>query len=221
MKRLTLFFSFFVCLTYISAQHLIFHTGGGLTSHYGGSTKNIGAFKIGAGYEFELNQTLSIEPSLLFYAKGWKDKDKTVLIYDAQGNVVYDDLGNPMTGKMNVTSNTNYLVLPIVFNYYIPLSIPNYIIFTAGPYVAYGVGGKVKTRGDTSASGAARYYYDHNTFSQSDMHHFDAGITTGIGYEFNRQFDAGIETDFGLVNVNTAGAKNFSILLTLAYHLEL
>lgn len=201
------------------AQNLVFHLGGGLASHYGGSTRNIGAFKIGLGYEIEMNGLWSIEPGIVYFAKGWKDKDSEVTVYDDEGNVVYDDNGNAMRGEMNVTSNTNYIEVPVLFNYYVPLGSPHYLAFSAGPYVAIGVGGKAKTSGDTEQEGAARYYYEHSTFDQPDMHRFDAGITVGISYELNRQFDAGVRADFGLANVSRSGAKNIAVLLSFAYRL--
>ena len=164
MKKLLTLALLLLSMASASAQYLVFHVGGGLASHYGGSTRNIGAFKVGAGFEVELSQTLSIEPSLLYYAKGWKDHDLTVPLLDDEGHQLYDDNGNARYGKMNVTTNTNYIVLPVLLNYYLPLGRPHYIVFSAGPYAAYGVGGKQKTKGDTSRSGAERYSYEVDAF---------------------------------------------------------
>ncbi|MDD7251259.1 MAG: porin family protein [Prevotellaceae bacterium] len=221
MKKLLTLALLLLSMASASAQYLVFHVGGGLASHYGGSTRNIGAFKVGAGFEVELSQTLSIEPSLLYYAKGWKDHDLTVPLLDDEGHQLYDDNGNARYGKMNVTTNTNYIVLPVLLNYYLPLGRPHYIVFSAGPYAAYGVGGKQKTKGDTSRSGAERYSYEVDAFDVAGAHRFDAGITAGVSYEFNRQFDAGLQADFGLLNVNRSGGKNFSLVLNLAYRLGL
>jgi hypothetical protein len=208
------------CLHPATAQNLVFHAGGGWTSLNGSSTKNIGAFKIGTSIEFELTQTLTIEPGLLYFAKGWKLHDQTVTLLDDDGNVVLDDSGNPRLTKMGTTNKTNYIVLPILFHYYIPLTLPHYIYLSAGPYIAYGISGKTRISGDTSQLGAARHYYDLNTFEQSGMHRFDTGISVGAGYEFNRLIYAGIEGDFGLTNV-TGSKKNCSLLLTLGYRIHL
>ena len=44
---------------------------------------------------------------------------------------VVDANGNVRTAQMNVTSKTTYIVLPVMFNYYIPLTLPHYIyLFT-------------------------------------------------------------------------------------------
>jgi hypothetical protein len=199
-----------------SGQTFVFEVGGGLASHYG-SSRSIGAFRIGAGCELALNEQWSVTPSLVYYAKGWKDKNQEVLVYDDKGNVQLDENGNEIKGVMNVTSNTNYVELPIVMNYRLSMGNAQAVILSAGPYVAYGVGGKAKTYGDTKQTGAARYYYAHSTFSQDNMHRFDAGVTAGGSYAFSEQFSAGICADFGLANVNTTGSKNLSVVVSLAY----
>ena len=204
----------------INANAFVFKIGGGLASHYGSSAKNIGAFQIGIGYDYRLGGPWSVEPALLYYAKGWKNKDREVNYYDNKGNLVYDDNGNIRKGVMNVTSNTNYIELPILIHFNIPESLDRKFTLSAGPYFAYGIGGKTKYKGDTEQTGAARYYYDHNSFDQEDMHRFDFGITTAIDYHFMNAFSAGIATDWGLANVNKDGKKNISISLVLAYRLR-
>jgi len=200
----------------VNAQTLIFEVGGGLASHYG-SSRSIGAFRLGLGYELELDRQWSVTPSLVYYAKGWKDKNQEVLVYDEKGNVQFDKDGNEIKGVMNVTSNTNYVELPVVMNYRIALDNIHTLIFSMGPYVAYGIGGNAKTYGDTKQTGAARYYYAQSTFSQDNMHRFDAGLTTGVNYSFTEDFTAGVLTDFGLAKVNTSGSKNLSVVISLAY----
>ena len=198
MKRALLPFVLALTSLTLWAQHPVLKLGGGWASHYGGSTRNVGAIKIGVGYEVELGGLWSVEPGVYYMAKGWKDRDRQVIVYDEDGEIVYDDEGNIVTGLMNVTSNTNYVELPVLVNYYVPLSTAHYLSFSAGPYVAWGVGGKAKTSGDTGLR-------------------FDAGITAAVGYEFNRQWAAALTSDFGLANVSRSGAKNIAILLQVAY----
>ena len=149
MKRALLPFVLALTSLTLWAQHPVLKLGGGWASHYGGSTRNVGAIKIGVGYEVELGGLWSVEPGVYYMAKGWKDRDRQVIVYDEDGEIVYDDEGNIVTGLMNVTSNTNYVELPVLVNYYVPLSTAHYLSFSAGPYVAWGVGGKAKTSGDT------------------------------------------------------------------------
>lgn len=202
-----------------AAQNVVFHAGGGWASRYDSDTRIIGAFKLGLGYEIEMNGMWSVEPGIFYYAKGWKNKDRVVNVYDEDGKLVYDDNGNVRTGKMNVTCNANYIEVPVMFSYYITLSKPHYLVLSAGPYAAWGVGGKTKTRGDTGQSGAARFFYSHSTFDLADMNRFDAGVSVAVGYELNRKFNAGVGADFGLTHVNDAGKKNVSMVLSVAYKL--
>ena len=42
------------------AQRVNINAGGGLASHYGGSTRPVGAVKIGVSYEWELSTTWTL-----------------------------------------------------------------------------------------------------------------------------------------------------------------
>ena len=220
MKRFLVFgFSAFLCMT-AGAQRITVKAGGGLSSHYG-HTEAVGAFKISVGYEHEFNGNWSVEPAVAVYGKGWKDPRQTVYLRDWNGNLILDDEGNLRTGVKGCSSDAYYVSVPVVFNYYLQLRPMQYLVFTGGPYAAYGVGGKMKTQGDTDQSGSARYYYATRTFDEEGVHRFEVGLTAGLGYEFNSRFMIGVEADFGLTNFNAAGARNVSGLLTLGYRFRL
>lgn len=210
----------FACSTQsINAQYMVMHAGGGISSQYGGDTKHIGTFRIGAGWEFELSQRLSLEPQLLYVSQGWKLKDESIPNKDNEGNIIVDDNGNIVYTKKGTSVKANYLVLPILANYYLPLGNPHYLYFNAGPYVAYGVGGNTRISGDPDLTGAERHYYDISTFQQKDIHRFDAGVILGLGYEFNRTIKAGIDCHWGLTDVTTSGRKNISVCLSIGYRI--
>lgn len=204
----------------VAAQRLTVRMGGGLASHYG-SAEAVGAFKVSLAYEHEFTGNWSVEPALAFYAKGWKDPRQTVYLRDWNGNLVLDDAGQPLTGVKSCSSDAYYVQLPVVFHYYVRLAPLHYIVLSGGPYAAYGVGGKMSTRGDTEQEGSARYFYATRTFDEEGVHRFEAGLTAGVGYEFNSRFVVGLEADFGLTKFNGAGARNVSGLLTLGYRFRL
>ena len=199
-----------------SAQFLTLKAGAGFSSHYT-DARLIGAYKIGLGYEYDLTGRLTIEPSLNFSAKGWKAPDQTVYVRDAAGNVMTHELtGEPLTGVMSVSSTAYYVQLPILLGYYLPTSRTSYIKLGAGPYAAYGVAGKMTVKGDTERSGADMYYYSEKTFDEPGTHRFDAGLVLFAGYEFNRNFNCGLEADLGLTKFN-ATSRNVSLMLSFTY----
>ena len=82
----------------LQAQNLQFRVGGGLASHYG-KAQNVGAFKVGLGYEFEFDQHWTLTPSLAVYGKGWKDPNQLVYVFDDAGNQLFDEeTGEPLQG---------------------------------------------------------------------------------------------------------------------------
>jgi len=221
MKRLFVMLPFLLLVpTFMQAQRVIFKVGGGLASHYGGGTRSIGALKLGAAYEHELSGNFSIEPGVFFCVKGYEDKDERVFIRDNDGNIVNDEEGNPRTGIKNSSVNANYIEIPVMMNYYLEISPLHYIEFSAGPYAAWGVGGKRKTRGDTDKELWERFFYTKKIFKEEGVHRFDGGISTAVAYEFNRKFAVGVEADFGLFNFNSSGAKNVSGIISFSYRLH-
>lgn len=202
--------------TAAKAQNFRMTVGGGLSTHYSGD-KVVGSFKAQLGVEFELDQHWTIEPSLAFYGKGWKNKNQTVNYYDEDGKQIYNEDGTPHTGVKNRTTTANYLEVPVVAHYYLPVAAGGYVVFTAGPYAAVGVSGKQKTKGDAEEEGSRKLFYEEKTFNEQGIHRFDAGLTLGMGYQLPSHFTIGVETDLGLAKFNTAGDRNVSALLTLTY----
>lgn len=198
------------------AQHVQLKVGGGIASHYADS-RPVGAFKIGLGYEYELGLHWSFTPSLFFYGKGWKNPDQEVFIYDDEGALLRDEEGQPLKGVKNCTSTANYLTLPVLFNCYLRTGESRYVVLSAGPYVACGVSGKMKTKGDAERPGSEKFYYATETFDEEGAHRFDAGLQAAAGYQFPSGLSVGLEADFGLTRFNTHGERNVSCLVFLTY----
>lgn len=82
-------------------------------------------------------------------------------MFDPDHNQLYNpDTGQPLTGIINRSATQNYLEVPLLISYYLRTAPSSYIIVSAGPYLAYGLSGKQKTKGDTQQSGSQRYYYE-------------------------------------------------------------
>ena len=199
-----------------AAQHLQLKVGGGLASHFGDS-RPVGSYKIGVGYEYEFDQHWSISPALFYYGKGWKDPDQRVFVFDDKGAQQFDDEGNPLTSIKNCTSSAQYITLPVLFNYYLRTGESRYVVFSAGPYVAYGVRGKMRTKGDAEKPGSQKLFYSTDTFKEPGAHRFEAGVEVAVGYQFSNGITVGLETDLGLTHFNKAGGRNVSGLIAFTY----
>lgn len=218
MKHCYLLLLSFLAVLGLQAQTVHFEVGGGFAKHYG-SSKPIGSYKIGIAYEHELDQHWTIAPALYLYGKGWKEPNTLVPIVTLDGEPVYEADGvTPRMGVKSVANAANYLTLPVTLNYYHRLGESRYLVLGAGPYVAYGLFGDRKIKGDTSLPGTQKYFYATRTFSLPDAKRFDAGLVVKCGYQLNSEFTIGLESNFGLVK--SLGGRNLSALLTLTYCLH-
>ena len=202
------------------SQQVNIKAGMGVSKHFGHS-QLIEGFQVGASYEHEFDTRLTMTAGLYFMGKGWKDKNViTPLIDDATGLQATDPTtGALLYSTMNVSTKAYYLEVPILLNYYSRLDEGRYIVLSAGPFMAIGVGGHQTVRGDGTALGAEKYYYTHNTFSTSGARRFDAGIQLGIGYQYQRVFTVGVSSDLSFLKFSPETAANATLMLTLAYTL--
>ena len=128
-----------------------------------------------------------------------------------------EETGKPLLGIKNRTATQNYIEVPLLFSYYWRMGESRYVVLSAGPYVAYGVGGKQKTKGDTEQSGVERYFYENKTFDEPGTHRFDYGVQTFVGYQFPSSITVGVEADWGIGKFNASGSRNVSALVSLGY----
>ena len=201
-----------------AAQTFQVKMGGGVATHYADS-RVIGAFKAGMAYEYEFNQRWTFSPGLMIYGKGWKTPDQTVPFLTPDGQPEYDEEGNQRMGVMSRSTSANYLEVPLLMSYYLRTDESRYVVFSAGPYVACGLTGKVTTKGDTSREGSEKMYYEGKTFKEPGARRFDAGLQCMVGYQFASSLIVGIETDLGFLKTHRDGERNVSAIISLSYRL--
>lgn len=112
-------------------------------------------------------------------------------------------------GAADVKYNPMYLQLPVHAAYKLDISNNNRLVFEAGPYVAYGISGKMKSDG-----------HKVNIFGDDRFKRFDMGIGTAVGVEFGSIVVKG-GYDFGLLDVckiSGVKARNHNAFVTLGYH---
>lgn len=97
----------------------------------------------------------------------------------------------------------SYLELPIHFMFK-PEVGTGKLVLSAGPYLAYGLGGKIK-------GGGTDVDVFSNDASVLKQKRFDAGAGINVGYEMPMGLYFGLNTDLGLINTadNTDNGRKF------------
>ncbi|QIU96221.1 porin family protein [Bacteroides faecium] len=184
-------------------------------------------FRVGVGTEYAFNDMWSLQPSLFFSTKGTKA-----------------DNGDFMGASAKVTVNQMYLELPVMAAARFSVADNTNLVISAGPYFAYGVGGKtkatVKMQGDEAK-------VKFNTFGDIDkvtleyngqsadvsikdledetgedlsgakgLDRFDFGLGVGVALEYNK-FIVGLDGQFGLTKLQTGGGKNMNFAISVGY----
>jgi len=134
-------------------------------------------FHFGVNAEIPVAPDFYVQPGLLFTTKGTK----------------YDDFDD-------ATLNLSYLELPVNFLYKPTLGVGKLIV-GFGPYLAYGLGGKLKNDDDE-----IDVKFKSKIGDEPDkiyLKPFDAGANFVAGYEFSNRFSAQLNAQLGLVNIES------------------
>lgn len=194
--RFSLIAAMLVFVTVASAQVNLGVKGGvNMSNFYGDELTDKNAkvgFHIGLAVDYEFAYNMAIQSGLFFTTKGAK--------YET-------DI--PVVGNIKAITNANYLQLPVHFAYKLDVTPGTRIVFHAGPYAAFGVGGKRKI--DNQWTEALEDLFgspDIKTFDKDyGFKPFDAGLGLGVGAEFGRIIlDLG--WDMGLVNISRSSNGN-------------
>lgn len=136
-------------------------------------------FQAGVGMEYQFTELWSLQPSLMYTTKGAKFDGEKI---------------NPL-----------YLELPVFAAARLPIADSQNIVLKAGPYFAYGVGGK--------AAGVKVFDKDG-----LDANRFDFGLGFGVAYEIDRIF-VDLTGEFGLTKFNdvSGSPKNINFAIGVGY----
>lgn len=136
-------------------------------------------FKTGAGVDYSLSQAFSVRPMLYYTSKG---------ISEGKNNLGFSP---------DKTMSLNYIQLPMLASYHVPVSDKFGLVVNAGPYVAFLVNKK-------------------NTDPAVKYNKTDAGVNAGLDFVFNR-IVLGIDAEYGLTslasNVDKLHNINYSLMV--------
>lgn len=126
----------------------------------------------------------SIQPGLSLQGKGSK------FSYD----------GNDLDGS--ATTNVMALEIPVNAVYYIPTGVSGSVFLGAGPYAAYSLSGKVKTKGSVGNVGSEGNYDLDFGGDDRDQNAFDFGLNFMAGYQLSGGFTINAGYGLGLANLS-------------------
>ncbi|MDH6307260.1 hypothetical protein M2451_000409 [Dysgonomonas sp. PFB1-18] len=199
-------------------------------SNYSGDAENLKAklgFNVGVTLDYNFTSNLYLTTGLEFTTKGVK--------YDFEESITEEGQTFDLSAKAKI--NAMYLQIPIHIGYKVDVNESTKITFHAGPYIAYGVGGKVKIGDEMKIKNGATTVtinmkelkkefgisdeelpLDMDTFGDESFKRFDFGVGLGVGAEFGK-FCVGLGYDFGLANISREGstARNMNAYLTVGY----
>lgn len=196
LLKLTLLATFLLVSAIVNAQEcpLTWGVRGGINlsnlSADGQTADAKVGFNVGVTGEYALAEAIYLQSALELTTKGAKS-------------------GN---GDNSSTTNAVYIQLPIHVAYKIDVADNTKVALFAGPYMAYGVGGKSTTKllGQSTSV---------NTFESNGLKRFDVGLGGGVGGEFGK-IGLTLGYDFGLSNITRAvGTKlrNRNAYLSIGY----
>ncbi|MFV0538732.1 MAG: porin family protein [Dysgonomonas sp.] len=154
-------------------------------------------FNFGLTADLQLTDNFYLMSGLELTTKGAKGKDFSLA--DQQG-VIYPD----------VKLNALYLQLPIHAGYKLEVAPTIKLVFRAGPYLAYGISGKIK--GEAGSKSLDIDFFDDGT------NRFDFGIGGAVGAEFGDKITVSLGADQGLTKIFKDGdQKNRCANISVGY----
>lgn len=160
--------------------------------------KSRAGFHVGAVMDWNVAGDFYIQPGLFFTTRGakgeWSESDA--------------DYSYKYTEKLNMS----YLQIPVVASYRFPVSDAVKIDVNVGPYISFGLGGKLKIEETVTYDGETDRSTDkYDIFGKSsdgkkkgDFKRFDAGLRFGAGVNIHH-FYVGVSYDLGLTNLAHTG----------------
>ena len=166
-----------------------------------GDTKMNVGFNVGVGVTFPVNDMFSLKSGLDFTMKGGKIEESY-----AEDDMSYED---------TYTAKAYYLQIPVLASFGFNASDNLRIEANVGPYLAFGVGGKVTN------DYYGTYQGEHDSFSEdfdlfgdkgwyvgedeepgdAGMKRLDVGLKFGADVIFSERYKVGLSYDLGLTNI--------------------
>lgn len=200
----------FLFVFHLNAQKIALGVKGGLNlSSFGGSyvkgldTKSKLGYNFGITADYSFSENFYVTSGLEYSYKG--DKASFQIMFD-EGNSYNQDM----------KYNAGYLQIPIHIGYKEAVSSAVNISIYAGPYIAYGIEGKIKY---LTVSEEEETVTNPNFFGRL-ARRFDSGMGAGVGMEIKTHYMLQLGYDLGLLNIckiNGLSIKNRNFYISAGY----
>jgi Outer membrane protein beta-barrel domain len=182
-------------------------------------------YSFGVGYSVPLHvagtSMLSLQPELTYVKKGFK--------VDAQGEFIFGE--QPVTLKVHQEYAINYLEIPVLTKFEFGPAKFRAALY-AGPYVAFGLGGRYKSEGWRSTEmgfekfidgkGDIKFFQDQDPNTVSFDHNIDFGFQLGVGMTFYKRVVIDVRYGNGLINLkHYSDSKNRVVQFTVGVPINL
>lgn len=183
---------------------------GASASDYESDFKSRVGFHVGVVMDWQLAGNFYLQPGLYYTTRGGK-------IDESQEDYKYEE-------KWRM----GYLQLPVLASYRFNISDKVKWHVNAGPYVALGLGGKVKynddgDKYDIKMFGTTPDDAEDDSDYKNGIKRFDAGLSFGMGVSINKVY-VGVVYDLGLCNIADKDAwkdykiRNRNFAITVGYN---
>lgn len=161
-------------------------------------------FHVGVNVDIPILQSFYVKSGLYYTQKGWKAEGEV----DAVEDITWETTGSP-----------SFIELPILASYRYNFSDNAQLEFNVGPYVAYGLGGKLNTK----LSVEDRPIKEHEKYfdkKEGGYKKFDVGYQIGLGFTAAKHYYIGATYEYGLVKAHSKNFKvyNSNFMISLGYN---
>lgn len=165
--------------------------------------------KVGVGLDVPLTGLVSFQTGLAWVSKG------ASLDVDLTGA----DLGmGSDIGVVDAHVNQNYFEMPLLAAFHVGTASNFDMVFTVGPYLAYGVNGKTSVDVD-DLSVSVNSFGDSEVLRQKieGLNRFDAGLQAGVALDFAK-WTVGLDGEFGFCKIASGKSpRNLAFFFTAGY----
>lgn len=165
--------------------------------------------KVGVELDVPLTGLVSFQTGLAWVSKG------ASLDVDLTGA----DLGmGSDIGVVDAHVNQNYFEMPLLAAFHVGTASNFDMVFTVGPYLAYGVNGKTSVDVD-DLSVSVNSFGDSEVLRQKieGLNRFDAGLQAGVALDFAK-WTVGLDGEFGFCKIASGKSpKNLAFFFTAGY----